>query len=209
MCTLVITSVERNKKNSDKLAVWIDGKYTFSISEEDFLRLNLYEEKEITDQEIEHIKNNINYRAAKSSAVKFLSLKLRCEEEVRKKLDHEGYDRETIENVIEELKGIGYINDKMYTQRFVYDRSKLKPKAKKLIKFELMSKGVEESVIDEVLGDWEVNEETLAESLLKRKFGKYDLNDEKVMKKAYAFLQHRGFGYEMISSVIRNLQNEK
>jgi regulatory protein len=66
-------------------------------------------------------------------AVRFLAMKLRSEKEVSFKLENEGFDEDTIEKVLEELKSMGYINDKIYAQKYVYDRSKLKPKAKKML----------------------------------------------------------------------------
>ncbi|MCX7921808.1 MAG: recombination regulator RecX [Clostridia bacterium] len=203
-----ITSVERSKKNKDMLWVYIDGKYSFSVAEEDYLSLNLYENRELTTDEVDNIKNNISFRTAKSTAIKFLSLKMRSGKEVFNKLILEGFDTEAAESVVEELKAIGYINDELYAQKYIFDRSKLKPKAKKLIKLELVSKGIGEDIADNVLGNWEVDEETVAESLVKRKFGKYNFNDEKIIRKVYAFLQHRGFDYEIINLVVKNIKQE-
>ncbi len=184
--------------------MYVDGDYAFSVTAEDYFSLNLYEKKEIAKEEIDHIKNTVNFRSAKSSAIKFLSLKIRTEQEVRKKLERDGYDRETSENAVNELKAMGYINDRMYVQKYVFDRSKLKPKAKNLIRYELQNKGIDSDEIDEVLDDWDVDEKDVAASLVRRKFGKYDLQDEKIRKKVYAFLSHRGYGYELIESLFRN-----
>jgi len=204
---MTITSVEKSKKNKDRMFVFVDGSYCFSISEEDYISLNLYEKREITLDEINNIKSNLNFREAKSRAVKFLALKIRTENEVLKKLEDEGYDQEVAEVVIEELKSIGYINDKMYVQKYLYDRSKLKPISKKLLKYQLKNKGIIEEIIDEVVDSWEIDDETVAETLVKRKFGKYDLSDEKVIKKVYSFLLHRGYNSEIIQKILK-LYNE-
>lgn len=203
---MIITSVERNKKNKERFSVFIDGEYCFSVSEEAYLRMGLYEKKEITGSEIEHLKIFENFKTAKSSAIRYLSLKLHSEREVQNKLENEGFDHKTIDSVIEELKSIGYINDKIYVQKFIYDRSKLKPKAKKMLKFELLSKGISESIIDEILNEWEVDEETVANNLIKKKFGKYNFEDENVIKKIYSFLRHRGYSFEIIDSITKNIR---
>ena len=183
-----ITSVERNRKYKDKLSVFIDGKFAFNISEDDYLSLNLYEKSEIDEKTIDYIKNTINFQEAKQKAVRYLSLRIRTEKEVRDKLKSEGYDRVCISRVVDELKAIGYINNQLYAQKYVYDRSKLKPMSKKMMKLELMSKGIPEETAEEVLADWKAEDSDVARSLVKRKFGKYDLRDEKIMKKAYMFL---------------------
>lgn len=202
---MIITSVERDKKNKDRLSVYIDDKYAFSISEADYLSLNLYEKQEITSEDIRHIKENINFRAAKSIAVRYLSLKIRSEKEVRLRLENDNFDCGTIEKVIEDLKSLGYINDSLYVQKYVFDRSKLKPKSRRLLKLELLNKGLAEEVIDSVLSDWQVDDSVVAESLVKKKFGKYNLKDKKIMKRVCSFLQYRGFSPEIINGIINKI----
>lgn len=206
---LLITSVVRNKKVKDKMDIFIDDKFSFTISESDYLSLNLYDKTEITQEEIEYIKNDLNFRNAKSIAVKFLSLKLRTEAEVEKKLSENCFDYETISRVIEELKALGYINNRLYVQKYIFDRSKLKPVSKKVLKFELMRKGIPENIISEELNGWTIDEASIAEGLVKKKFGKYDLNDDKILRRVYSFLNHRGFSRELIMNAINRVKEEK
>jgi regulatory protein len=205
---MIISSVERNKKNKDRLSVYVDNQYSFSISEADYLSLNLYELQEITNEEIINIKEKINFRSAKATAIRYVSLKFRSEKEVAIKLENEGYDIDTISKVIEGLRTIGYVNDTLYVQKYIFDRYKLKPRSKKMLKYELLSRGIKKSIIDEALNEWKVDDCLIAEKLVKRKFGKYDLNDEKIIKKVYSFLLHRGFNYETVSKAINNI-NER
>ena len=202
-----ITSVEKNRKNKDKLSVYIDNQYCFTIPEEDFLRLNLYEKSEISQDEVAYIRSEVLFREAKSVAVKFLSMRLRSEGEVRKKLEDEGFDNTVIDQAIEELQSVGYINDKIYVQKYLYDRSKLKPKSKKLLKLELQSRGIREEIIDSILDEWDLDEELVAEGLVRKKFGKYDLQHEKIMRRVYMFLKHRGFSYELANRIIQKMIN--
>lgn len=204
-----ITSAERNKKNRDRMSIYIDDKFAFTISEDDFLGMNLYERKEITTEELEYIKNTLNFRCAKAVAVRYLSVKLRTDKEIRQKLHQEGFDSETIGKVVEELQAIGYINNKLYAQKFVFDRSKLKPKSKKLLKLELQSRGISQEIADEVLEDWKADEAVVAEELVRRRFGKYDLKDEAILKKVYMFLNHRGYNRGLIEEVVNKLNEDR
>lgn len=205
---MVITSVEKNRKHKDRLSVFVDGSFAFTISEEDYLSLNLYEKSEITEETIEYIKSTVNFRDARSKAVRYLTLKIRTEKEVQDKLKDEGFDRECISRVINELKAIGYINNQLYAQKYVFDRSKLKPMSKRMMKQELLSKGVSEEIADEVLSDWKAEDSDVARNLVKRRFGKYDLSDEKILRKAYMFLAHRGFTRDIIREVLREFGAE-
>ena len=203
-----ITAVEKSKKNKNRLHIYIDGKFSFTISEDDYVSMNLYENPVLTEDTVDYIKNTLNFRDAKSLAVRYLSMKLRTENEVRVKLQDQCYDCVCIDQVIEELKSIGYINNKLYAQKYVFDRSKLKPLSKKLMKQELQARGISEEIAEEVLDDWKVEDIVVAESLLKRKFGKYDLTDEKILKKAYMFLLHRGFSHDIIREALRSIVGE-
>jgi regulatory protein len=200
-----ITQIERIGRKGDRYLVYIDGERTFTIHAEDYFKLNLYEKKKITKEEIEFIKTNIIYSSAKSKATRYVSFTLRCEGQIRNKLKLEGYDIEVIDRVIEDLKSLGYINDKMYVQKYLYDRIKLKPKSKKLLRYELQKKGVSLEDIDEVLSSWKMNEQDVVEGLIKKKFGKYDLSNPKIIKRVYSFLGHRGFSTEIINDALNNM----
>ena len=202
-----ITSTEKRNKNKDIIAVYIDNCYSFTISEENFISLNLYDDRDMTIEEINNIKNNINYKSAKNEAIKYISYKFRSRKEVFAKLSEEGYEKGIIEKVLDELTAMGYINDKIYTQKYIFDRSKLKPKSSKLLKHELRLKGIDSDIINEVMMDYEVDDNIVAEGLARKKFGKYDMTEEKIVKKIYSFLKHRGFDHDVISRAINELGN--
>ncbi|RCX20003.1 regulatory protein [Anaerobacterium chartisolvens] len=203
-----ITSIEKNSRNKDRLSVYVDESYLFSISEEDYIRLNLYEKREITQEEIDYIKTNLNFNSAKSSAIKHLALRIRTECEVRSRLEYMGYDASTVDSAVDELKSMGYLNDVLYVQKYLYDRSKLKPKSKKMLRAELQRKGIQEELIQSGLDEMEIDEAAIAVSLIKKKFGKYNLKDEKIIKRAYSFLRHRGFGFDVIEYAIASVSVE-
>lgn len=203
-----ITSVERSKKDKKRFVVYIDGQYSFSINEEDYLRLNIYEKSVLTDAELEDIKKNILFRDAKAAAVKYVTFKLRSEGELVRKLKSEGYSDDIVQMVVEDVRSLGYINDKLYAQKYIYDRNKLKPRSSKMLKLELKSRGIPDEIIDEALDGWKVDERDVVEGLIKKRFGKYDVSDEKTVKRIYAFLCHRGFSADIIREVLERIWNE-
>lgn len=200
---MIITSFEKCKKNKDMLKVFIDGEYSLTISEEDYLLQGLYEKKEITQEELDYIKTNIIKKDVRACAVKYLSLRLLSEKELFEKLQLKGYDEEIINEVLLDLKSIGYINDMIYARKFVYERVKLKPKSKKMLKMELKKRGISDEVSDEVINNLDYDETVAIKRLVKKRFGKYNLEDPKVIKKVYSFLMHRGFDYEKIKDIFK------
>lgn len=199
-----VTAVEESKNPKDKLLVYIDGKYSFSISREDFFYLNLYEDKELTWDDINYIKNTVIFRSAKNAAIKYISLKMRSSGEVYRKLKDEGYDDEVIIKAIEELESMGYVNDRIYAGKFINDRMKLNPKSQRMLRIELKNKGIDEDIINDALNEAEIDDMETARQLLIKKFGKYDLKDEKIRRRAYTYLCNRGFGYNLADRIINS-----
>lgn len=203
-----ITAVEPDKSHNDQLEVYVDGAYSFSLSSESYYALNLYVDMELTPKALEGIKKNASFRSAKTAAIKFLSLKLRCSREIDQKLSSLGYTGDIVESVLDELNSLGYINDSMYVQKYIFDRSKLKPKSKKMLKLELLHKGISEEIIDGIINDYVMDEEVTVENLIRKKFGKYDFEDPAVLKRIYSFLHHRGYAFELISEVLYSMRKE-
>lgn len=191
------------------VSVFIDSQYSFSLPEEEYIRLGLYEKNEITDEELSYIKKEVLLKSARSKAIKYLSFKLLSEKELFIKLQSIGFDEETIISLLDDLKAMGYINDKIYAQKFVFERSKLKPKSKKMLKIELSTRGISDDIIDEVLDNFEYDELTIIGRLIRKKFGKYDLSDPKIEIKVMSFLMHRGFSMDMIKQGILNIIQEE
>ncbi len=196
-----ITGVDKSKKYKNRYIIHVESMPAFTISEEEYFKYNIYEKNEITEEEINAILAQTEFASAKALALRFLVLKQHSEKEVFNKLSSESFRKNTILKVIEELKSMGYINDRIFAQKYIFDRSKLKPQSKKMLRFELLNKGIAEEIIDEILSDWQVDDAIIAEGLVKKKFGKYKI-DENVLKKIKSFLFHRGFNYDIINETI-------
>jgi len=202
---VIITSAEKQKNNPGMISIYIDDKYAFSMPMEEYIKLNLYEQSELTEEEVKRIREEINITAAKQSGIRMLYSKDRTEFEVRQKLIRQGFDEDTAEGAVMQLKSMGYINDRLYSHKYISDRLKLKPKSKKALVYELQNKGINREIIDEVLGEFEIDESLTAYRIARKKFSKYDIRDPLIYKRIVSFLTHRGFSHEVINDVIKQL----
>lgn len=203
---MVITSIKRQAGNKKRLSVFVDGEYSFSLNEEDYMKLGLYENCRITADEIRRIKNLVNFNSAKSDAIRFVSLKIRSGKEVGEKLKRMGYEQDTADRVVDELKGMGYIDDRLYALRYVNDRRKLKPQSKRMLKYDLARRGIGEEIIDDVLAGVDVDEESEAYRIAKSRYGRYDINKGDVRRKVRMFLLRRGYSEETIRAALKRLE---
>jgi len=98
----------------------------------------------------------------KTKVLKYIMFKKRTEQEVRQKFREESI--ELLNDVIEELKELNYINDENYINRAVNEFKNLKKMSIKEIEYKLMTKGIKKDIIynyiyknKEELLDYELN----------------------------------------------------
>ena len=126
----------------------------------------------------------------KTKVLKYILFKKRTEQEVRNKFIN--LQGEILNEVIEELKDLNYINDKEYVNKAVKEFINLKNMSIKEIEYKLISKGINKELIDsyiyknkEKLLDYEIQSakniinkkiQTMqTEEILKRKFEEIDI----------------------------------
>ena len=195
-------------RDNQMMRIYIDENYAFSVPKEDYIRLGLYEKEEITQDEIERIRQEVVLRAAREKATGYLMYRDRSEGEVIEKLINAGFDKDIAQEAASALKALGYIDDNRYARKYITDRLKNKAMSRKAIRFELERKGISSQIIEEALSETEVNEDEIALRTAKKKFGKYDVKDEKVRQKIMRYLCHKGFSVETGWKVIRILSGK-
>lgn len=87
---------------------------------------------------------------SKTKVLKYICYKKRTENEVKNKFIRD-IEEELLEDVIEELKEIGYIEDNNYILRAVNEFMALKNMSIKEIKYKLMAKGIKSSLIEDYI----------------------------------------------------------
>lgn len=131
----------------------------------------------------------MNFEQAKEKAVKYLVLTLRTENEVRNKLKKLNVEEDIIEQVIEYLKGINYINDSNYIEAYIRQCIKIPKYSKYEIKMKLLQKGINKNLLEEKLEEHDMQqyEKKIVEKLKSSKLKDMD----EIKQKAY--LYRRGF----------------
>lgn len=90
------------------------------------------------------------YDKLKTKVLKYIIYKKRTENEIKQKFSSV-IDEEILEDIIEELKENGYINDSNYIDRAVQEFMALKNMSIKEIKYKLFAKGLGNDIIDEYI----------------------------------------------------------
>ena len=82
----------------------------------------------------------------KTKVLKYILFKKRTEQEVRQKFREDS--GELLDDVIEKLKELDYINDEIYIQKAINEFRNLKNMSIKEIEYKLMSKGLKKDIIN-------------------------------------------------------------
>jgi SOS response regulatory protein OraA/RecX len=89
----------------------------------------------------------------------------------------------------------------------VENRSEFRPRGQKALKFELVKKGINYEIIEEVLQN--IDDEELAYKAAKKQIPKYkQLEWEDLRKKMLMFLARRGFSYDIAALTVKKFRNE-
>mgnify|MGYP001331744277 FL=1 len=139
------------------------------------------------------------FNAVYNKALDLLSRREHSSKEIREKLILRFDDKVIINTVITKLEKNNLINDTRFAEAYVSSR-KRKGFGPKKITFELLSKGVSESVANRMI-DEEGGWKRAAKLAFTKKFKNGLSSDVKNSLKQKSFLKNRGFGFKEIESV--------
>lgn len=204
-----ITKIERQKKRQNRVSIFLDGIFFCGISQDLLLKLNLYEGKEVDEEEIRRVIEEKETEDARQKVLRLLNRRIYSEKEIRDKLKKKGYEDKTIQIVVQDLKEISLIDDYSFAKAFVSDRLRLNPKGSFKISYELKQKGINQTIINRVFDEEKVIEgdsDRAFEIARKRLKMLKTIKDKKTIKRRlYNFLLRRGFSYEVIKGVLDEL----
>lgn len=203
----VITKLEIGKRNKERVNVYIDGEFAFSLHAEIIYKESLKVNDKVDIERLKKMAEEDNYLKCKNSAIRIIERSYKSEKEIREKLLLKEYENKTIDRTLEFLKEYNLLNDEKLTSMYVKDR--LRSEGKNKIKYSLIRKGISEDLIEEELS--KVDDDNLRETaynlglkkyntLLKRENDKYKLS-----QKLYRFLMSKGYGYDLISEVVKEI----
>ncbi len=220
-----ITKLEYQKKDPNRVNVYVDEKFVAGLETNDIIRLGLYKGQEISPTELNKIISESEFGKLFNAVLNFLSFRPRSEWEVRQYLERKirfkkeeirkreqiNKAQKIIENIIDKLRQIGQINDEEFARWYLEQRQTFRPMGEKGLKYELLKKGIPRDTIAKLLDSYIAKDETrpsdyeLAKRALKKKFRHESAMkqfDNKAIIKMQRFLASRGFDWDTIKEVV-------
>lgn len=211
-----ISKFDSQKRNPNRVNMYIDGSFFCGISLDVLAKFNLYVGKTLTDGDLESIlKTDIEVQLF-NRACSYLARCQRSRKEIERYLYRTILKKKTvwysdmdtdlrdgiISNVVANLEKYGYIDDESYTEQYISSRLNGKPSGKTVLISELLTKGIPKDIViskvDELVGD----EYSLLKKTYEKKYHgeKISYNDSKKV----AFLYRKGFSWDLIEQFINN-----
>lgn len=207
-----ITKIERASNAKPLYHLYADDVLLLTITEETLLHFLLSKGKELSEQKLEEIHRFDQIQQCVQQALRYLSRRGHFVLELKRKLRNKGFRDDIIEQALKYLQGKNYLNDDQLTAQFVHDGIHLKKYGPLLLKKKLFEKGVAADIIERhVQQAYPLQkQEELARQLLEKKLRSLppDLPPVRRNQKIAAFLQQRGFSWNVIQSVLNELPAE-
>lgn len=200
-----ITGLVVQKKNKERVNVYIDGDFAFGLAMIEAIKL--HKGQQLTDQEIERLKALDEIEVAHERALNFLSYRPRSGDEVRANLREKRYSDSVIEQIIERLERAGLIDDESFARYWVENREQFKPRSSRGLRYELRKKGVEDDAIEAALEGLD-EEESAYRAALDRARRTPHTSKQYFAKRLGDFLSRRGFTYQVVRPVVDRLWTE-
>jgi len=146
-----------------------------------------------------------NRQLAFNYSLKYLSFRNRSLKEVSEYLNHKKFDEETINDVLKRLIDLKFLNDEEFGRSWIESRQRNKGKSKYILKNELRMKGLNDTQIESLLKEATDDLETARIAFEKKKRILGHLPKEEFRKKMGSFLQRKGYSWEIISKLLKEL----
>jgi regulatory protein len=198
-----ITSIKAQVKNTERISIYVDEKYSFSLGYTQLLDQKLYVGLDIDEKRIEDLKHISAFGKAYERALMYVMLRPRSVREVRDYARRKQWTPEDTDAIIEKLTSKKYLDDRVFARLWVEHRALMKKTSKRKLHMELKQKGVSDDVITETLANSEFDENDALRQLIekKRKLARYANDDQKLLR----YLAGQGFSFDAIKSALEAL----
>lgn len=146
---------------------------------------------------------------ARKYLLRLLGTRPRTKKEMANRLKGRSFSDEVIKYVIEKMEKDGLVDDLSFSIEWIQERMRIKPRGKKLLRWELSKKGVPEGIIDEAFFECVdiLNEEKAVKRILDEKTQNKDLSRKEMLTLMRRLLS-RGFDPEIVRSFFSDQHTE-
>lgn len=200
-----ITSVQAQKKDMDRVSIFLDETFAFGIAADIAIGEGLKKGLLLTPEAQHQLLQKEEVIAARRASLDYLSLGSKTSTELKRSLSRRGFSEFAAEDAIAQMERYGYLDDAAYAMAFARGRAASRGHGPQRLRADLIKKGVPRAAIDLALAELDVDElgDTSKALGLKRwraLSGEADTRKRK--KKTTDFLLRRGFSFDQARAAV-------
>ena len=196
-----ITKLKQGVRDENRVNVFVDGKFVFSLDISQVVDFKLKVGQEISKEELSELEKASEFGKLYQRTLEWVLIRPRSEREtydyLKKKTFEKRLDENYIGSIIEKLEDKKYLDDLKFAEWYVENRFVKKGVSRRRLEVELVKKGISREIINQVFSESERNDETEILKKKKKKRAKYD--DEKLIQ----YLVRQGFPYELVRDLVQ------
>ena len=209
-----VTALSPVKRRSGWIEIQVDGASCILLPDQDIARLGLTIGSTINETDLASLQSTAELAEAMRVGLRYLSVRPRSCREIELRLLREKLEQETIEQTIDRLTTLGYLDDRNFAAAFARDRIRLRPCGVRRMKADLLSRGVSscdaDDGIESAMMEQDVNEHELLQQVASARASKLDDLDKGVARRRlFGYLSRRGFSSENVRKWIDTRWSEE
>lgn len=200
-----ITAIKAQVKNPDRVSVYVDDKYSFSLSQVQLLDQKIRIGLEINDARLSDLKKVSEFGKAYERALNYAMIRPRSVKEMRDYCWRKKWPPEDCQTIIDKLLARRYVDDASFARAWVQHRALGRKTSERKLRLELKQKGIADDIISQAINGT-YNEADALKSLVekKRKLARYRDDEQKLMQ----YLVRQGFSYDAVKGALHGFTDE-
>ncbi len=207
-----ITSITAQKRNNNRVNISVDGKYRFSLDTYQLIDLSIKVGSVYSETDLILLEQESQFGKVYGRALEYCLMRPHSAREVQNYLYKKtrptmgktgelkvGVEPEITKRVFDRLVEKKYIDDKKFAYFWVENRFINKGISKRKLVSELRLKGVENSIINQIMDESKRNDSDEIKKIISKKKSHYE-NENKLI----AYLARQGFGYDEIKQALKD-----
>ena len=206
-----ITKILEQKRRPNRRNVYLDGVFAFGCNVNVVARFRLRVGMHLTDEQLRAIQTGEIRQECFDAALSFLKQRLHSRAELRKKLMRREYGPAIIDDVLNDLSRLGYLDDERFARTKALASSQHKRHGPRRAMVELLKAGVKSDVAQRALADvYQSSDSSENARLLAQKQAPRlrKLDPVVARRRLVGMLQRRGFDYDTIKPIVDQVLGE-
>lgn len=197
-----ITAIKAQVKNTERISIYVDEKYSFSLGYNQLLDQKLHVGLEVDEARIAELKHISDFGKAYERALNYVMIRPRSVREVQDYARRKKWAPEDTAAIIQKLQARRYLDDANFARAWVENRALGGKTSKRKLQLELKTKGVADEIIKQAIQNAQFDDANALKELIakKRRLPKFAADEQKLMQ----YLARQGFSFDDIKQALAN-----